>query len=1314
MAQVLVAGEFGGKGELPTARQLESELPADWTIICNKQLVSPAGGSREIDLIILASNVVFVVEEKSWRGNIFGNDNGWVLRSGESYPSPVNTVEMLSKRIAGYLRDAIPALKQNQVQHFVYARVILSADDAKCAVRDQRIPIVVLRLTEAAEELRRFDKLHAGPQSIGPHRKAILDRLTGLTDKPKVPRVVGMFEVTESLPGYGVIRVLRARHADGSERILKLVQPPTTLDPDRRRTWVEASMREYSALQLIAKSGRAPSVDPYFMWDQDRVYVFPVHAVAGKTLRSDRTAAQPDGRKVHDVLLRAFEALVDVHAAGVVHRAITPDRVYVTLDGKVMFSDFAIARLDGRQTISDVGDELLPEDYYRAPECRVDLGFAVPASDVYGLAASLSYWATGAEPDETAIPVLHAAPIGWSESFFKLWSHTISPCLSTDERSRPTAKAIVDRILAAQKTEGERKPSASSGLTTGSIVDGRYRIVRELGAGATATTYLADDLVADMRVVLKRIRQPELVKRLGVREFQTLRKLRHPNLPEVIDVYGADSPFHLKLEYVRGSSLRDLGDHLRFNVAACVRIGVGVAAALSYLAENNLIHRDVSPGNILLPEDEATPVRLIDFGISTAANDRKTLVGTPLYRAPDVESGSSVWTPQADLYALGVVLFEALLGRLPYLHDGERANKAQQIVPSDDERERCGERLLAVLQRACHPDPGQRYLTAAAFAVALRSALETPVAVTVEGAALVNPFVDDLRRAYRNSRIGNADNRGLDSLFADSTYVPTGLDIELLPALTGEQGTPPWIAVLSGNPGDGKTAFLQRVRKRLTELGGTIAKESAAGWRIRLGTRTYAAVYDASESHEGQSADDLMDEALAPLAGSAHPTEEYTVAIAVNDGRLLAFFDANGKTRYPWLWDRLSKAIFRGGEQADGMILVDLKARALVGTVVSDRSLFGGILDQFTAQSRWSKCEQCSAREDCPIRFNALSFQQAPLRERATAALHRLFLITHLRRDRRATIRDVRSAMAYLITSDRGCADVHALRQSGGSPLNDRDWLYFNAAHNGRGSPDLLLDEWRSIDPAIVPSPRLDRFFWFHREAPHAPTLAKCFQPASHRPPIALPSPLDEDADWLASTKRRFFFEGRPDGLSWHKEPGTPPDTLIPYRYLDEFTSVLSKRVSDEESVSRLILGISRSDGVPSEACQGTLSLSTANGSDEELCVVKRFPKSQFAIQRTVVPTRFIEATADRLWLVHSPTGIRLAVGLDLFELLLRAADGLVPSADEQRALLEELATFKNHLLAQPTDEVALVEGGRRVHRVDVRDGVITLVGGKP
>ncbi len=1307
MARVHIAGDFGGRGEGPTATRLEADLPDDgWDLIFNKQLTSPTGQSREIDVIIVAPNVVFVVEEKSWSGSIHGNENGWVLRSGESYPSPVNTVEMLAKRLAGYLRDAVPALRSSLSGHFVFTRVVLSDPDARCAVRDQRISTTVLKLSEAAEDLKRFDKLHSGPNSIATFRRQVIERLVGLPDQPKTPRQVGQFEVVESLPSHGVVRSLRARHSDGTERILKLVRPPVTMQLDRADQWRLASVREYDALKAAADVGHAPRVDPYFLWDQDRVYVFPVHPVRGKSLRADRISAQPGPKRIAGVLLKAFEALAKVHEAGVVHRALTPDRVHLGADDTTYFSDFAIARIDERATIADVASELLPNDFYRAPECRVELGLAEQASDVYSLFASIQYWATGIEPEEDALPTLSSQPSDWKKELFTLWTDLSHQCLREDERSRPTARAVVENIARILDHSTGASTGQGTEFAPGAVIQDRYRIVRELGSGGSATTYLADDLVVDFRVVLKRIRHPEFVRSLGLQEYKALRRLQHRNLPQVIDVYGAESPFHLKLEYVAGNSVRDLGEELRGDLSGVTRIALQVADALSFLDEHNLKHRDVSPGNILVPEDDQQPVRLIDFGIATSADGRQTLVGTPVYRAPEVEAGSNPWTHRADVYSLGVVLIEALLGRLPYRH-GEMGNtKSEVLPPTPDELALAGnERILDVLFRACDPDPTKRYESAKVFASALRDAIASPVKVTVEGREVVNPFVQQLRQAYRNSVAGNADNRGLDTEFAESTYVPTRLDELLLPRLSGELGLPPAVVFLSGNPGDGKTAFLQRLRVRLVDLGGSVRDESAAGWSIQLKERRYASVYDASESHEGRSADEMLDEALTPLAGSEPAEVSYTAAIAINDGRLLSFFERYGE-RYAWLWRRVQSTLFRTDEQVDDVIVVDLKQRALVGQRSPEDSLVAGLVRRFTDEGNWRVCEDCAARKECPIRYNALSFASPDTSERTLASVHRLMLLTHLRREKRATIRDFRSALAYMLTGDRGCAEVHDVRARGISPLADREWLYFNAAHSGQGCPDLLLDEWKTMDPATIAAPRLDRHLWFHREPQFAPTIQRLVAQTGQKPMVPVASNGDADHDWLASMKRRYFFEGETEEA---QHAGfVLPGRLMAYRYLEDFVAAVSADAADQSVLRRLLRGLSRSDGVPAEACEGTLSLTTSNATPE-FCVIKRLPYEQFDLHRERDPGPYIEHMPDRLWLLHRSTGARLSIGLDLFELLMRASDGLVPAADEQRALLEELAAFKNHLLAQHTTEVALVEGGMRVHRVSVSDGIISL-----
>src|SRR5439155_11874843 len=117
-------------------------------------------------------------------------------------------------------------------------------------------------------------------------------------------------------------------------------------------------------------------------------------------------------------------------------------------------------------------------------------------------------------------------------------------------------------------------------------------------------------------------------------------------------------------------------------------------------------------------------------------------------------------------------------------------------------------RIKEVLLRLFAQDPASRFDSAGAAEAALESALVIPddTAAPALSAELVNPWVDQLRRVYRNSTIGNFENRGLDSDFARETYVPTALDRSLLPSIVNER---PRAVFLSGNPGDGKTAFLE-------------------------------------------------------------------------------------------------------------------------------------------------------------------------------------------------------------------------------------------------------------------------------------------------------------------------------------------------------------------------------------------------------------------------------------------------------------------------------------------------------------------------
>ena len=247
----------------------------------------------------------------------------------------------------------------------------------------------------------------------------------------------------------------------------------------------------------------------------------------------------------------------------------------------------------------------------------------------------------------------------------------------------------------------------------------------------------------------------------------------------------------------------------------------------------------------------------------------------------------------------------------------------------------------------------------------------------------------------------------------------TLLDTRLLPELL--QGKLR-LVVLTGNPGDGKTSFLVSVGVELKGRGAEVIAEDAAGWRLQLEGHIYVAVFDASESHGGLSSDELLHNALTPKAGEQ--SARRTVLLAANDGRLLQFFDEEGDLYEDWATEIQNQ--MAGGEPQDrSVVLVDLKRRTLAQP--GERpSLTSRILDTFVSPERWSVCSDCLSQDVCPMRANATN-----LRGAGRAAIDELVLTSHLRRRRRATFRDVRSALAWVITGDRSCAEVHSDREEG-------------------------------------------------------------------------------------------------------------------------------------------------------------------------------------------------------------------------------------------------------------------------------------------
>lgn len=275
-------------------------------------------------------------------------------------------------------------------------------------------------------------------------------------------------------------------------------------------------------------------------------------------------------------------------------------------------------------------------------------------------------------------------------------------------------------------------------------VGGRYVLREELGRGGMATVHRAHDEVLGRDVAVK-LAHPHLVVDSAFRdrfrrEARAVATLDHPNVVAVHD-WGEDreSAF-LVLQLVDGPSLRAvLRQRRRLQPAEAVAVLAPAARGLGAAHAAGLVHRDVKPENVLLGLDGT--VRITDFGLARAAASATAtfgsgvIVGSPHYLAPEAVRGQPLG-PRADVYGLGVVLFETLVGRPPYEADSPLATAVQhtsQRVPAPSTRvDGVPAALDDVVARATAPDAGDRYADGWAFAAALEEAV-TDAGATVPG-----------------------------------------------------------------------------------------------------------------------------------------------------------------------------------------------------------------------------------------------------------------------------------------------------------------------------------------------------------------------------------------------------------------------------------------------------------------------------------------------------------------------------------------------------------------------------------------------------
>jgi WD40 repeat protein/serine/threonine protein kinase/DNA-binding SARP family transcriptional activator len=332
------------------------------------------------------------------------------------------------------------------------------------------------------------------------------------------------------------------------------------------------------------------------------------------------------------------------------------------------------------------------------------------------------------------------------------------------------AAAVYERCVLALESDLGVQPSRQTreiyqGLMAGTLRDvlplardklapRGYKLLEQIGAGSFGAVYRAHHPEVGREVAIKVIlpqyaNDPDFIRRFET-EAQIVARLEHPHIVPLYDYWREPDSAYLVMRYLRAGSLASLLEHGPLDLEAVLTLVDQLAAALAAAHQEGIVHRDIKPGNILL--DEARNYYLSDFGIAKdisvdpQASSTGGIKGSPLYTSPEQLLGEPV-TPRSDIYSLGLVLYQALSGELPYSNDSIAAlierQLHQPLPPLSELRTEVPQELDQVIQRATAKQSADRFKDSLEFAEAFRSALagiSLPfVQIPVE-ATLKNPY----------------------------------------------------------------------------------------------------------------------------------------------------------------------------------------------------------------------------------------------------------------------------------------------------------------------------------------------------------------------------------------------------------------------------------------------------------------------------------------------------------------------------------------------------------------------------------------------
>ncbi len=347
-----------------------------------------------------------------------------------------------------------------------------------------------------------------------------------------------------------------------------------------------------------------------------------------------------------------------------------------------------------------------------------------------------------------------------------------------------------------------------------------------------------------------------------------------------------------------------------------------------------------------------------------------------------------------------------------------------------------------------------------------------------------NPYVEQFLTIYSQSELSTGGTRGYDP----STYVETKLDRNLIPRILNPMTK---LVILTGNAGDGKTAFIQHVEKMAEGQGAKVLKCTDNGSTFTLNGVTYQTLYDGSQDFEGTGNDAVLAAFFNDLKGLEPPKGAFTKVIAINEGKLRDFILF--KPQYRWLGKQVHHYLsFSDFKLNESLAFVNLNLRSMVGSTPDESSIIDLLLNKFLDTSFWVQCTNCDNLEKCYIRYNVASFNDPKRGPEIRRRLKLLLLAVHFRKTRHITMRDLRSILSLILFGKLACNRIYENLDAGAQLVGS---FYYNAAFNGQET-DRIAQLLSDMDVAHVSNPKLDNFIHFH--APDSPEVSALFIPSDN------------------------------------------------------------------------------------------------------------------------------------------------------------------------------------------------------------------------